>query len=155
MAWVLRAGGEHTPAEDSGIVVWLGLEVGGGRWGTAIAPRDWEKVARVLEPYVAEAEKAVGDSTQIARVRRWARANGYVVADRGRVPVAVLRAYNATHRPTVQDRSGRQRRNKTLMSEIEQLRFAPARHLADITTSAWVVGDGGQIEPLHDASQLL
>jgi hypothetical protein len=30
-------------------------------------------------------------------IRRWARANGYNVSDRGRLPIAVRQAYNAAH----------------------------------------------------------
>ncbi|MFG2758017.1 histone-like nucleoid-structuring protein Lsr2 [Streptomyces wuyuanensis] len=30
-------------------------------------------------------------------IRRWARANGYVVNDRGRIPASIREAYETTH----------------------------------------------------------
>lgn len=37
------------------------------------------------------------DPEQLESIRAWARRNGYRVADRGRVPAAVLDAYQAAH----------------------------------------------------------
>lgn len=39
------------------------------------------------------------DPAQLDAIRKWARANGYRVADRGRPPAAVVAAYEAAHQP--------------------------------------------------------
>lgn len=64
-----------------------------------------------FEPYIAAARKVpdprltqrglksrriVADQT-LAEKRRWAKDNGWPVADRGRIPDDVLAAYNAAH----------------------------------------------------------
>ncbi|HJE52372.1 MAG TPA: Lsr2 family protein [Tessaracoccus flavescens] len=65
------------------------------------------KLFDALEPFVSSATKvgrkakgragksAAKSSTDLAAVREWARANGYKVSDRGRIPATVLDAYNA------------------------------------------------------------
>lgn len=40
---------------------------------------------------------ATVDREQSQAIREWARANGHTVSDRGRIPVAVLRAFEAAH----------------------------------------------------------
>ncbi|SIS23114.1 histone-like nucleoid-structuring protein Lsr2 [Williamsia sterculiae] len=40
---------------------------------------------------------AITGREQTHAVREWARANGYEVADRGRIPVDVVEAFNAAH----------------------------------------------------------
>jgi hypothetical protein len=37
------------------------------------------------------------DRAQLAKIREWARDNGHNVSDRGRIPAAVLSAYEAAH----------------------------------------------------------
>lgn len=37
------------------------------------------------------------DRAQLAKIREWARDNGHKVSDRGRIPGAVLAAYEAAH----------------------------------------------------------
>jgi hypothetical protein len=37
------------------------------------------------------------DKAQLAKVREWARENGYTVSDRGRIPGNVLEAFQAAH----------------------------------------------------------
>lgn len=41
--------------------------------------------------------KAPGASTDTTAIREWARANGYTVNERGRVPAEVKAAYEAAH----------------------------------------------------------
>lgn len=41
--------------------------------------------------------RAGGDREQTRAQREWARKNGFQVSDRGRVPAAVLEAYEAAH----------------------------------------------------------
>lgn len=43
------------------------------------------------------ARRAGADRAQLAKVREWARENGHTVSDRGRIPGAVLAAYEAAH----------------------------------------------------------
>jgi hypothetical protein len=61
---------------------------------------------KVLRPYVDAARKVGRSNTRrgrrasapvrdLSEVREWARANGHAVSDRGRVPAAVLEAYDA------------------------------------------------------------
>lgn len=69
------------------------------------------KLAEALEPFIAAGRRA-GNSPVTARrrsaaressgrdlnaVRQWARTNGHQVSDRGRVPAAVLEAYDAAN----------------------------------------------------------
>ncbi len=37
------------------------------------------------------------DKSQLAAIREWARENGYEVSDRGRIPNAIVEAFNAAH----------------------------------------------------------
>jgi hypothetical protein len=66
---------------------------------------------KVLKPYVENARRARstsrrarsgaavrrGGRTDVGRVREWARSNGYDVSERGRIPAAVLDAYDAAN----------------------------------------------------------
>lgn len=45
----------------------------------------------------APKRRSGGSGRDLAAVRTWANANGYTVSDRGRVPAAVLDAYDAAH----------------------------------------------------------
>lgn|SRR5690625_1064716 len=65
------------------------------------------KLRDALAPWVANARRAGGrrttqrggggrsSSSDASRVREWARANGYTVSDRGRIPAEVREAYEA------------------------------------------------------------
>lgn len=67
------------------------------------------KLRDVLAPYISAGRRAGGASSSAAKsrrrggqtdygpVREWAKANGYTVSERGRVPAAVLEAYEAAH----------------------------------------------------------
>ncbi|MTE23407.1 Lsr2 family protein [Microbacterium sp. ZXX196] len=48
-------------------------------------------------PKARGARSSGGSGRDLAAVREWARANGHTVSDRGRVPEAVLQAYDAAH----------------------------------------------------------
>ncbi len=69
-----------------------------------------QKMRDALAPYLAEARKvgarAAGrkrparssrGETDAGVIREWARANGYQVSDRGRVPSTITAAYKAAH----------------------------------------------------------
>ena len=67
------------------------------------------KLRETLAPYISVARRAGsasssstksrrrGGQTDYGPVRKWAKENGYTVSDRGRVPAAVLEAYEAAH----------------------------------------------------------
>ncbi len=59
-----------------------------------------------LEPWVAAARKVPGrssgkarsgSSSDVSKVRAWAKANGYDVSERGRIAATVRSAYDAVH----------------------------------------------------------
>lgn len=63
---------------------------------------------KVLKPYVEAARKvgrgsarrprkAAGPVRDLGAIRSWARANGHEVSDRGRVPAAIIEAYEAAN----------------------------------------------------------
>ena len=72
-----------------------------------LAQKNEAKFDKALGPFIAAAAKVGGgrktrgasskDSPRknLAGVREWARANGYEISERGRVPAAVLEAYDA------------------------------------------------------------
>lgn len=75
-----------------------------------LSEKNAEAFESALAPWVEKARRASGGSTRVRRstgstgrragldeVRRWARDNGHQVSDRGRVPNAVLEAYDAAH----------------------------------------------------------
>lgn len=70
------------------------------------------KLEAALEPFIAKAERVRGvrpgrrtgggaasgrSSKQTAIVRAWARDNGHEISDRGRIPAAVLAAFEAAN----------------------------------------------------------
>lgn len=68
-----------------------------------------EKLREAFAPYIAAgrrlssgqpqrpARRRSANSRDLADVRRWAKDNGYTVSERGRVPGAILEAYDAAH----------------------------------------------------------
>jgi hypothetical protein len=66
---------------------------------------------KVLRPYIEAARKVKQPHTRrvprrsstsprrpdLAEIRSWARANGYEVSDRGRLPISVVEEYDALH----------------------------------------------------------
>jgi hypothetical protein len=69
-----------------------------------------DKLVKALEPYTSGARKAAGrrtgpgrttasgaDRQQLAKIREWARGNGYQGSDRGRISAAVQKAYQAAN----------------------------------------------------------
>lgn len=77
-----------------------------------LSKKNASTLEKVLRPYIAAARKAPARTRRAARagsrkasgrppdltaVREWARGNGYELADRGRIPIAILEAYDAAH----------------------------------------------------------
>lgn len=80
-----------------------------------LSKKNADALAKVLAPYLAAARTTVGRGTvgghtrrrsrntastrrEMAAIREWAKANGYVVADRGRIPATATDAYRAGNR---------------------------------------------------------
>jgi hypothetical protein len=64
---------------------------------SAAAPQAKRGRHRVANPSRPAAPRAAGrrDPAQTGAIREWARANGFTVSDRGRIPQEVENAYNA------------------------------------------------------------
>ncbi|WP_105566011.1 histone-like nucleoid-structuring protein Lsr2 [Microbacterium halophytorum] len=68
-----------------------------------------EKLRKAVAPYIAAGRRVAAaqpqrtprrratNSRDLADVRQWAKDNGYTVSERGRVPGAILEAYDAAH----------------------------------------------------------
>jgi hypothetical protein len=75
-----------------------------------LSKKNFEKLVKAMEPYTTNGRKTGGqrpssgrttgrgdDRDRMAKMREWARAKGFQVSDRGRIPAAVQEAYqNAT-----------------------------------------------------------
>lgn len=73
-----------------------------------LSPANVAKLEEALAPFIANAERASrrrprkaaaprGRQGGSAPIREWARANGFTVSDRGRVPAEVIAAYEAAN----------------------------------------------------------
>ena len=51
----------------------------------------------VIDAAAAASKSAKRDPAQTRAIREWANANGYEVSDRGRIPAAVVEAFDAAH----------------------------------------------------------
>jgi hypothetical protein len=85
----------------------------GSRYEIDLSKKNADKLRDVLAEYVANARRgrgsrpaggarrsgraARGDREQTQAIRAWARKNGHKVGEKGRIPAAVLEAYNAQH----------------------------------------------------------
>lgn len=75
-----------------------------------LVAKNAKKFREALAPYVGSARKTSGrgirrpngrrpassDREQTQAIREWARANGYEISDRGRIPATILEAYNGS-----------------------------------------------------------
>jgi hypothetical protein len=86
--------------------VLFGLD--GANYEIDLSAKNAAKLRDVLAKYVGSARRSSargrragsrgrGGSSNASAVREWARANGYDVSDRGRVPADVKAAYDAAH----------------------------------------------------------
>ena len=92
--------------EGLGETVKFGLD--GVEYEIDLSDEHAAELRAALEPYVAVARRAggrqqrgtrttlpaTGPKRDLAAVRKWANANGHEVADRGRIPTAILEAYD-------------------------------------------------------------
>jgi hypothetical protein len=79
----------------------------GEEWSIDLSDKNAKKLSSALEPFITAGKKvggrkkargnSKGTRKDLADVRAWGQANGYSVSERGRVPAAVLNAYDATN----------------------------------------------------------
>jgi hypothetical protein len=87
----------------------------GAQYETDLSAKNAAKLRDALASYVANARRASrgsvrsystgrrggrptrSDREQTQAIREWARKNGHKVGEKGRIPAAVLEAYNAKH----------------------------------------------------------
>jgi hypothetical protein len=119
----------------------LTFEHEGQRLDIRLAPLDGARARRLLAPYVVEARAAMNDLSDMAKVRRWAGANGYAVADRGRIAREIVAAYNLVNGADVVDRSGRRPAAPTTIEAIEQLKSAEPTRSHVIETTVVIIDE--------------
>ncbi len=79
----------------------------GEEWSIDLSDKNAKKLSSAMEPFIAAGKKvggrkkargnSKGTRKDLADVRGWGQANGYSVSERGRVPAALLNAYDAAH----------------------------------------------------------
>lgn len=85
------------------------FSVSGISYEIDLSPKNREKLTKALEPYVSAGRRTGGRQKRssglasvpvrldLSAVRQWASKNGHQVSTRGRVPAAVISAYEAAH----------------------------------------------------------
>jgi hypothetical protein len=83
----------------------IGLD--GKSYEIDLCPKDGKGLSKAAGDYVSNARKVTTTQaprenrprsrTETAAIRDWARTSGMQISDRGRVPAAVFRDYQATH----------------------------------------------------------
>jgi hypothetical protein len=69
--------------------------LGSAEYHLDLTEEHWAKFLETLEPYIQVATMTPRrDRQQLQDVRAWARANGYEVGERGRLPMPIMRAYH-------------------------------------------------------------
>jgi hypothetical protein len=79
----------------------------GEEWSIDLSDKNAKKLSGALEPFITAGTKiggrkkargtSKGARRDLADVRAWGQANGYSVSQRGRVPAALLTAYDAAN----------------------------------------------------------
>jgi hypothetical protein len=98
--------------DGSEAVETVGFALDGASYEIDLSRANARKLRDALSTYVANGRRAGrarpsgarggrgsarADREQVQAVREWARRNGHKVSDRGRIPAAVIEAYNAAH----------------------------------------------------------
>ncbi len=98
--------------DGSQAVETVGFAIDGTSYEIDLSKANAKKLRDAVSNYVAHARRAGrirasggrsgrasarADREQVQAVREWARRNGHKVSDRGRIPAAVIEAYNAAH----------------------------------------------------------
>ncbi|WP_207843628.1 histone-like nucleoid-structuring protein Lsr2 [Williamsia soli] len=89
----LDLGGKSAAKFDKDMQKWIdkATKIGGRQ------KRSANKQAPAPTRATTPAAVAGGDKAQLSAVREWARANGYEVSDRGRIPRAIVEEFEAAH----------------------------------------------------------
>ena len=91
-------------AGDEGRTVAFSLD--GVDYRIDLGEKNLIRLEKALHPFISAATRVGGPARKkatntfaapAANIRDWARRNGYVVAERGRVPAAAATAYHAAH----------------------------------------------------------
>lgn len=81
----------------------------GARYEIDLSVENAAKLRETLRVYIANGRRAAApgggtprrvtraDREQTAAIRAWARANGFEISDKGRIPTSVIDAYHASH----------------------------------------------------------
>jgi hypothetical protein len=145
VAWSLTLD-EYGEALSGPTLRWT-FSMHGQAYSVQLSEADAAAIARLLAPYLDRAYPLRGEATEMSRVRRWARANGYRVADRGRVSESVLHAFNDANRLQVRDPWAGRRARSVTMQEIESIKESEKRSGKGIATRVWVVDELGDLRP--------
>lgn len=71
-----------------------------------LSSKNKDKLRKALQPYIDAGQRtggrrvpsgSRGGRNDLAAIRKWAKENGYEVSERGRIPAAVMEAYDAAH----------------------------------------------------------
>ena len=71
-----------------------------------LSSKNKDKLGKALQPFIDAARKVGGrrssggtrgKSSNLAAIRAWAKDNNHKVSERGRIPAAVIAAYEAAH----------------------------------------------------------
>jgi len=79
----------------------------GDEWSIDLSDKNAKKLRGALEPFISAGtkvgihkkarSKSKATRKDLADVRAWGQANGYAVSERGRVPAALLSAYDSAN----------------------------------------------------------
>lgn len=87
------------------------FSVNGTSYEIDVSSAHAEELRQAFEPYISagrragssgaaratSARKRPGRNPEVAAIRAWANANGHSLSERGRIPAAVVEAYNAAN----------------------------------------------------------
>lgn len=89
----------------------------------------------------------MNDLSDVAKVRRWARANGHEVADRGRIARHIVAASDLVNGADVMDRSGRRPAPPATIEAIERMKAR--QPMRSYVSTVVIVDEDGTEHPLH------
>ena len=94
---------DGSPIDDAFAITRFSLN--GEDYEIDLSPKNAEKLAKALEPYISVARKATvriagkaksgSDPAYLAKVREWAKLNNFAVSERGRVAADLIKSYEA------------------------------------------------------------
>lgn len=84
----------------------IGFTFDGVSYEIDLSDENYAQLQEVLAPYTGVARRVGGrrstrktgqGSNKTSQIREWAAANGYKIADRGRIPAEITNAFEAAH----------------------------------------------------------